>query len=67
MVEAMWLAITEIEAQQAINQMFLADWPNMKKEARKKKHKELFDLAYPRAPKKKNFVSVADIQRALGR
>jgi hypothetical protein len=67
MVDAMWLAITEIEAQQAINQMFLADWPNMKKEARKKKHKELFDLAYPRAEKKKNFVTLDEVQRLLGR
>lgn len=63
----MWLAITQIEAQDMLNKMFLADWPNLKASERKKKHKEIYTLAFPKEMQKKNYVSPQDLQRALAR
>lgn len=67
MIEAMWLAITQIEAQNLLSELMVADWPNMKKEARKKRHKELAKAAWPDGMKAKNYVSIEDLQRALSR
>lgn len=67
MVDAMWLAITQIEAQDMLNKMFLADWPNLKKPDRKKKHKELYALAFPKEMQKKSFVSAEMVQKMLAR
>lgn len=63
----MWQAITVIEAQEQLKKLNVADWPNMKKAARTKMHKELFSKAYPREIKKKNYITAEQLQKVLGR
>lgn len=43
----MWLAITVIEAQEAIQARNVAGWPYVSKADREKIHKDLFKEAYP--------------------
>lgn len=66
-IESLWLAITTIEAQDQLKKLTVADWPNMKKAARTKMHKELFSKAYPSEIKKKNYVTADQMQKLLGR
>jgi hypothetical protein len=61
----MWLAITQIEAQEILGKLTIADWPNMKQEKRSEKHAELKKLAYPVSNKKP--ITVKDLARILGR
>lgn len=42
-----WLAMTQIEAQQMLNQVRVTMFPHMKNEARRNSHKELMKLGYP--------------------
>jgi hypothetical protein len=65
-VETLWLAITQIEAQQILAKLVVADWPNLKKDERSKKHRELHRLAYPSLEKKKS-ITPQDLQRILAR
>jgi hypothetical protein len=67
MVEAMWLAMTRIDAQDLLNKMFVSDWPNTKKDARKKKHRELYGLAFPNEMRPKTYISPQDLQKRLSR
>lgn len=63
----MWNMISTIEAQEQLKQMSVADWPNMKKPARTKIHKELFSKAYPSEVRKKNYITPEQLQKVLGR
>ena len=65
MVETLWLAITQIEAQEILSKLSVADWPNMKKEARAKRHRDLFKMAYPEKNSKKA-ITPNDLARILG-
>jgi hypothetical protein len=65
-LDAMWEAITIIEAQEQLKLLTALDWQNMKKEQRAKTHRELFRQAYPSSIKEKNYVSVEDLQRVFG-
>jgi hypothetical protein len=47
--------------------MTIADWSNMSKNARLKLHKDLHKQAYPFASEKKNYVTVEQLQKILGR
>jgi hypothetical protein len=67
MVEAMWLAMTTIDAQDLLNRMFISDWPNTKANQRKKKHRELYSLAFPNEMRPKTYISPEDLQRRLSR
>lgn len=67
LLNEMWGQITVIEAQEQLKLLIALDWPNMKKTARQKKHKELYNQAYPSELRVKNYVSVADLQKVLGR
>ena len=42
-----WEAITQIEAQEILVKLRVADWPNMKSSDRSKWHRELHKMAYP--------------------
>lgn len=44
--EAYWLAITQIEAQDLLVKLRVADFPHMKTGDRKKLHKQMLSLAY---------------------
>lgn len=46
--EDYWHAITMIEAQEALIQMRIADYPHLKKRDREKMHRSMHDVAYPR-------------------
>jgi hypothetical protein len=63
----MWQAITVFEAQEQLRTLTCLDWPNMKKNQRQKLHKELYKLAYPAEIRNKNYISVQDLQRIVGR
>ena len=63
----MWQNITVIEAQEQLKRLTEIDWSNMKQAQRKKLHKKLYDLAFSGDLKPKNFVSLTDVQKALGR
>ncbi len=67
LVESLWQSMTIIEAQEQLKQLTVADWPNMKKGARDKMHRDLFSKAYPSELKKKNYVSLEDLGKVLGR
>jgi hypothetical protein len=45
---ALWLAIDQIEAQDLLLKLTVADYPNMTKDARKKLHREWHRKAYPK-------------------
>lgn len=47
-VETYWLAITTIEAQEALVSMRIADFPYLKPKDREKWHRELHTQAFPR-------------------
>ena len=63
----MWESITVIEAQEQLKMFTVSDWPNMKKQAKQKLHKDLFRKAYPSNLKQKNYVTLTDLQKALGK
>ena len=65
-IETLWECITMIEAQNQLNNLSVADWPNQKPETRKQIHKELFDKAYPSEKKTPLIVTQADLNRILG-
>lgn len=43
------------------------DWPNMKKEQRQKRHRELYKQAYPSSIKEKNYITLEDLDKLQGR
>lgn len=43
----LWEAITVIEAQEILTALRVADWPNMKQDARRGFHRKLMSKAYP--------------------
>lgn len=59
--------ITVIEAQEQLKSFSVADWPNMKQSHRDKTRKELYQKAYPKHLRKKNFVSAEEVQKLLSR
>lgn len=63
----MWECVTMIEAQEQLKLMNALDFPNMKKSQRQKIHKDLHRLAYPSSVKPKNYISIEDVQKMLGR
>lgn len=65
LVDTLWQCITQIEAQNLLCQMSVVDWPNMKKQDREKRHKELFSMAYPKHMIPKNKITVEDLQKLL--
>jgi hypothetical protein len=58
-----WLAITAIEAQEALVQMQVADYPHAKPEQRKRVYRKMHKLAYPRFEdsKSENLGSIEDL------
>lgn len=66
-IGVMWSMISTIEAQEQLKKMSLSDWPNMKKQARTKMHKDLFSIAYPSEIRKKNYITAEQLQKVLGR
>lgn len=66
-LNVMWECITIIEAQEQLKQLTVSDWANMKKNQREKLHKELYRQAFPSELKPKNYVSLSDIQKVLGK
>ena len=66
-LDVMWEAITIIEAQDQLSLLSALDWPNMKKQKRQELHRDLFRKAYPSSLREKNYVSVEDLQRIVGR
>lgn len=42
-----WLAITAIEAQEALVHMQVADYPHLKKDNRRQAHRRMHSLAHP--------------------
>lgn len=65
-VMSLWDNITLIEAQEQLKMLTALDWPDMKKTARQKMHKELFNKAYPTEIRKKNYVTLKDLQKLQG-
>jgi hypothetical protein len=65
-VSMLWESMTAIEAQDELKKMVIADWPNMKKSQRDKRHKELFAMAYPSEIRTKNSISVNDLKKFMG-
>lgn len=63
----MWQAITVIEAQEQLKMFDALDWPNLKKNERQKKHKNLSKLAFPNDIIQKKYITAQDLQRVLGR
>lgn len=59
-----WLAITMIEAQEALVTMTLSDYPNMKDKDRKKLHKDMHSKAYFK--QEERVVKVEDLQNIFG-
>jgi len=64
-LDMMWECITIMEAQDQLKLLNALDWPNMKKQQRSKLHRELFSQAYPSALKKKQKISIQDLQKVL--
>lgn len=64
--EAMWLAMTPIEAQSELTALKRMDWAHLKKRDREKLHKEYFEKAFPGEMKPKNFVAPEQVQALLG-
>ena len=48
MADAYWQAITVLEAQEALIQLRVSDYPGMKKDNRMATHKQFHKLAYPK-------------------
>lgn len=46
-VQSLWASITAIEAQEMLNGITVSCYPNMKKDAKQRKHAELYRLANP--------------------
>lgn len=61
-------AITRIEAQEALLAMSVAEFPHMSKQQdRRKRHKEMYKLAYPKVmskPRSLNLDSIASVLNA---
>lgn len=66
-IDTLWEAITSIEAQEQLKLMNALDWPNMKKEQRQKRHRELYKQAYPSSIKEKNYITLEDLDKLQGR
>jgi hypothetical protein len=47
-LEEYWQAIDILDAQEVLVSLRVADWPHQKAEARKKWHRELVKMAYPK-------------------
>ena len=64
----LWEAITIIEAREMILQMTIADWPNLKKQARLRKIRELHKMAFPATyNREKKYITPEQLQRRLMR
>jgi hypothetical protein len=66
-VESLWECITVIEAQEQLRLYKIQDWTNSKANHRNKEHRRLSEIAYPREFRQKNYVSVTDLKKVLGR
>ena len=55
-----------LEAQEQLKRMTVADWPNMKRGARTKLHKSLYEQAYPTHLQTKNYITIEDLAKILG-
>lgn len=66
LVESLWECITMIEAQDQLNNLSVADWPNQKPDSRKKIHKDLFKKAFPKEEKGPVVVTQDDLNKILG-
>ncbi len=67
LIDVLWKNISVIEAQEQLKAFTVADWSNMKKNSRSKIHKDLFNQAYPNQLKKKNYITIEDLGKVLGR
>lgn len=63
LANTLWLAITQIEAMEALLAMKIADFPHSKDEHREKFHKAMFKAAYPNQKKAK--LSLDDLEKRL--
>ncbi len=66
-VDGLWECITMIEAQEQLKAFTVQDWSHMKKAQRTKLHKELFKKAYPSEIRQKNYITIDDLSKVLGR
>jgi hypothetical protein len=66
-LDVMWEAITIIEAQDQLALLSALDWPNMKKQKRQELHRDLHRKAYPSSLREKNYVSIDDLKKIVGR
>lgn len=63
--EGLWLAITQIEAQDLLMQLRVADYPHMKDGGRSRIHREWHKLAYPRTQERLNSLSTKEFAEHL--
>lgn len=64
-VNSYWLAITQIEAQEILIKMRLADYPQIKQTGRTSWHREMHRLAYPKTHSGQA-KTIEDIAKYLG-
>jgi len=63
--EALWLAITVIEARESLREILIADFPHQKKTARNKTHRELSKQAFPASFKVRKKITMEDMAKLL--
>lgn len=63
--ESFWQAITVIEAQDALVQMDIANYPWIKGDEREKVHKRYHKMAYPKTHDKNEPMSTAEAVKKL--
>lgn len=63
--ESFWQSIDVIENQNILTQFTINDWPNMKKEARTKLHKQVHKKAFPKTHETSKPQSTKDIFEML--
>lgn len=65
-VSQLWECITMIEAQDQLNKLSAADWPNLASENRQSIHKDLFNKAFQKDEQKVTVVTQSELNRILG-
>lgn len=63
---ALFNSIQILEAQENLDKMRVAMWPEMKPKSRESDHKKLYDVAYPRSIYPRESISLADFIKKGG-
>jgi predicted RNA-binding protein len=66
-LEAYWLAITQIEAQDYLVQLRVAAYPTLDKSAQRRTHREFHRLAYPRTHDSTEVLTTTELAKRLGK